>query len=110
MQHLPVIFLGRCFAIHLVAQDGVPDRMEVDADLVGSSREYLAKNQGASIRFLDDFEPGVSWASPLHDSHFLTMDRMATDRLDNFTRRLRESAGAQSQVIFLNLSSGKLVA
>src|ERR1700722_2643723 len=108
MEHLSIIFLGRCLAVHLVTQDGVPDRMQVNPNLMGSSCEDLAKNQGASIRFLDHFEPGVSWTSPLHDSHLLTMDRMAADRLDDFTCRVRESSGAPSQVIFLNLPSGKL--
>ena len=88
----------------------MPDRMEMDPNLVGSSRINLAKNQSPLACFLDDLEPGVSRSAAVDDGHFLAMHWMTADRLDNFASRFRESAGAQRQVEFLNFSSGKLVA
>ena len=86
------------------------DRMEVDPNLVGSSRINLAKNQSPSRCLLDDFEPGVSGSAAVEDSHLLTMHWMTPDRFDNFTGRFRELAGAQCEVKLLDFSPGKLAA
>ena len=88
----------------------MPDRMEVDPNLVGSSCINLAKNQSPLDSLLDDLEPGVGGSAAFDDSHFLTMHWMAGDRLDNFACRFRESAGTQREVKFFDFSPGKLSA
>jgi hypothetical protein len=59
---------------------------------------------------LDDLVSGVSRSAKVDDGHFLAMDRMTANRLDNFAAQFRESPGAQREVEFLNFSSGKLIA
>jgi hypothetical protein len=86
------------------------DRMEMDADLVGSSRKNLAKNQSRLAYVVDDLKAGVSRASTIYDGHFLALYWMTTDRLDNFTGRFHEPTSAQGQIKLPNFSSGKLVA
>ena len=109
MQHLTAI-AARVFPVYLVAQDRVADRMEMDADLVGSSGKNLAKNQSPLAKVLDDLKPGAGWPATIDDGHLLALYWMTSDRLDNFAGWFRESAGAQGQIKFLNFSSGKLVA
>jgi hypothetical protein len=84
------------------------DRLEMDPDLVSSSGEDLAKDQGPTTRFLNDFELSLSWPPTIDNSHFLTVHGMTANRLDNFAGRCNEFSGAQRQVEFLNLSSGEL--
>lgn len=84
--------------------------MEMNANLVCSSRKNLAKNKGPSVCFLDNVKPRVSGPAPLNDGHFLTMHRMAANRLENFARKFRESTSTQSQIKFLNFSSSELFA
>src|SRR5271166_3922644 len=95
VQHLSTT-VARCFPVHLIANDGMTDRLEMDPNLVGSSGENLAKDEGPRARFLDNFE------------HFLTVHGMTANRLCTFAGRYTEFPGAQRQIEFLNLSSGKL--
>src|ERR1700693_5772044 len=91
MQHLPAIFAGG-FSINFVAKDRVPDRMEMHANLMCSSCVNLAKDQSPVACFLDDLISGVSRAAPVEDGHFLAMDWMPADRLNDFTSGFRESS------------------
>ena len=93
VQHLPAIAAG-ILPVHFVAQDRMANRVEMDANLVGSSRKNLAKNQSPLAIVLDDFKPGVSWPATIHDGHLLALYWMTTDRLDNFAGQFRESTGA----------------
>ena len=72
VQHLPAIVAG-VFPVHLVAQDRVADRMEMNANLVGSSRKNLAKNQSPPADIVDDLKPGVSWSATFDDGHLLAL-------------------------------------
>ena len=107
MQHLSTTIAGS-FPVHLIANDGMTDRLEMDPNLVGSSREDLAKDEGPTARLLDDFELCASRSPPVDNSHFLTVHGMTANRLCNFAARCGEFPGAQRQIEFLNLSSGKL--
>jgi hypothetical protein len=109
VQHLSATGAG-CFTVHLIANDGMTDRLEMHPNLVGSSGEDLAKDEGPTARFLDDFELCLSKPPTIDHSHFLTVHGMTANRLYNFPGRYQEFPGAQRQVEFLNLSSGKLVA
>ena len=109
VQHLSGIVAG-VFPVHFVPQDRMADRVEMDANLVGSSGENLAKNQSPLAGVLDHLKPGVGWPATIDDGHLLALYWMTTDRLDNFAGRFRESTDAQGQIKFLNFSSGKLVA
>ena len=84
------------------------DRLEMDPNLVGSSGENLAKDEGPRARFLDNFEPCLSRPPTIDNSHFLTVHGMTANRLYNFAGRYTEFPGAQRQIEFLNLSSGEL--
>jgi len=86
------------------------DRLKMDPNLVGSSGENLAKDEGPTERFLDNFEPCLSRPPTINNSHFLTVHGMTANRLYNFASRCHEFPGAQRQVEFLNFSSGKLIA
>jgi len=107
VQHLSATFAG-CFPVHLIANDGITDRMEMDPNLVGSSGEDLAKDEGPTARFLDDFELCLSRPPTVDNSHFLTVHGMTANRLYDFAGGCGEFHGAQRQVEFLNLLSGKL--
>ena len=109
VQHLPAIAAG-IFPVDSVAQNRMADRMEMDANLVGSSRKNLAENQSALASVLDDLKLGVSWPATIHDGHLLALYWMTTNRLDNFAGWFHEPTNAQGQIKFLNFSSGKLVA
>ncbi len=84
--------------------------MKMNPNLVGSSRENLAKYEGPTARFLDDFELCLSRPSAVDNSHFLTMHGMTANWPYNFAGGCGEFPGAQREVEFLNLSSGKLAA
>ncbi len=109
VQHLSTTVAG-CFPVHLIANDGMTDRLKMDPNLVGSSGENLAKDEGPTARFLDNFEPCLSRPPTIDNSHFLTVHGMTANRLYNFAGRCAEFPGAQRQIEFLNLSSGKLAA
>jgi hypothetical protein len=109
VQQLPIT-VARCLPIHFIADDRMTDRVEVNSNLVSSSREDLAKDQSPMTRFLDDCKLGLSRTPTLDHSHFLTVHRMTADGLHNFTDRGNEFAGAQRQIEFLNLAPGKLAA
>ena len=84
------------------------DRLEMDPNLVGSSREDPAKDQGPTARLLENFELCASRSSPVDNGHFLTVHGMTANRLYNFAGRCDEFSGAQRQIEFLNLSPGEL--
>ena len=79
VQHLPTMIAG-CFPVSLVTNDRMTDRMKMDPDLVRSSCEDLAKHESPPARFLDDFEPRLGRSPAFDNSHFLTVNRVATDR------------------------------
>jgi hypothetical protein len=107
VQHLSTTIAG-FFPVHLIANDGMTDRLEMDPNLVGSSREDLAKDEGPTARLLDDFEPCASRSPTADNSHFLTVHGMTANRLYNFAGSCDEFSSAQRQIEFLNFSSGKL--
>ena len=82
--------------------------MEMNSNLVRSSREDLAKDQSPTARFLDDLKLCLSRTPTLNHCHFPTVHRMTANGLNNFARGCGEFSGAQGQVEFLNLASGKL--
>ena len=84
------------------------DRLEMDPDLVSPSGEDLAKDEGPTARLLDDLELCASRSPAGDNRHFLTVHGMTANRLYNFVGRREEFSGAQRQIEFLNLSSGKL--
>jgi hypothetical protein len=107
VQHLSTTIAG-CFPVHLIANDGMTDRLKMDPNLVGSSGENLAKDEGPTERFLDNFEPCLSRPPTINNSHFLTVHGMTANRLYNLAGRCAEFPSAQRQIEFLNPSSGKL--
>ena len=84
--------------------------MEMDPDLVRSSRVNSAQDQCPLACLPNNFEFGVSWSSAVEYRHFFTTDRVAADRLDNFAPSFYKPPVTQSQVKFLNLTPGKLIA
>lgn len=109
VQHLAAK-LAACFSVYLVTKDGVPDRMEMDPNLMCSTGVNLAEDEGPFACLLDDLVSGVSRSATVDDRHFLAMDRMPTDRFKNFVPQVRESPSAQREVEFLDFASGKLIA
>ena len=94
MQHLSALLAG-CFSVNFVAEDRMPDRMEVDPNLVGSPRENLAQDEGPTVRLLDDRKLGVCGSSPVYYGHFFSVYRMTADRLANITVGFGELPGTQ---------------
>jgi len=72
MQHLPGPLAG-CLPVNFIAEDGMPDRMEVDPNLVSSPREDLAQDESPTVRLLDDGKFCMSGSSPVYHGHFLAM-------------------------------------
>src|ERR1700730_166688 len=90
VQHLSATFAG-CFPVHLIANDGITDRMEMDPNLVGSSGEDLAKDEGPTARFLDDFELYLSRPPTVDNSHFFDSTDQGIGRTVWPTRRTRST-------------------
>src|SRR5260370_18054516 len=103
VQHLSTTVAGR-FPVHLITNDGMTDRLEMDPNLVGSSGEDLAKDEGPTARLLDDFELRPSRPPTIDPSHFLTVHGMTANRLYNFAGRCHEFPRPQPPLAFLNPS------
>src|ERR1700746_62272 len=102
VQHLSTTVAG-CFSIHLIANDGMTDRLEMDSNLVRSPREDLAKDERSTARFLDYCELCLSRPSTSDHRHLLTVHGVTANRLGNLAGRCAKFPSAQRQVKFLNL-------
>jgi len=107
VQHLPAVFAGG-LPVNFIAEDGMSDGMEVNPNLVGSSRKNLAQDEGPTVRLLDDCKLRVSGSSPVYYGHFLAVHGMTANRLTNLTGGLGELPGTQREVELMNFSSCKL--
>lgn len=107
MQHLSIIGI-RFFPIQFVAQHRMPNRLEVNPDLVCSSSKYLAKHQRRLVRFADHLIPRMGPAATVENRHLLPVHRVTPNRLEYFARAFREAWNTQRQIEFLDLSSSEL--
>ena len=82
MEHLSRIVL-RGFPIKLISKDGMSDRFEVYANLVGAPGENLAQDERPRGFLLNNPISGFGSSPGVDDRHLLAMHRMAANRFDD---------------------------
>src|SRR5436305_9066538 len=75
-----------------IADDGMPDRFEMHADLVRAPRAENAADHRRMAQLLDHFEISDGVAAAGHDRHALAVARIARDRRVDRAAHLRRSS------------------
>src|SRR3954471_21295289 len=81
VQHLTWRISGAFAAVHFVAEHGMTEVMEMDADLMGATGVDRTFGEAAiAARTQDPIFGFRGTAGPLSDTHSVTVNRMAGDR------------------------------
>src|SRR5438270_336063 len=83
-----------------IADDGMADRFEMDADLVRAAGAENAADHRGMAKLLDHFEIGDGVAAAGDDGHALAVARIARDRRVDRAARLRWSSVNDGQILF----------
>jgi hypothetical protein len=100
---------GGSFPIKRIADHGMTEMMQMDADLVGPSAVQRTFHQAYSTAGLQDaiFRPGRSSTAQI-DRHFFALYRMPADRGIDCSAGSFEGPGNEREVDFLDLALGEL--
>jgi|SRR6266436_5367485 len=84
--------------------------LHMHANLVRPAGEQTTQNKRIVANLLQHFEKCAGASPSFDDGHLLSLHRMPPDWCDYLTLFHRELSLAKSQIIFFNLSTGKLPA
>jgi hypothetical protein len=102
--------VSRCETVDGIAQDGMPEMLQVDADLVCSPCVKRAPYKRVSADFLKYLVAGS--CRPSHagrsDGHALPVDGMTADRRVDHAASRAKMSGCESEIDLCNHAPGKL--
>jgi hypothetical protein len=107
MEHVTLEFSSP--SISGIARHGMPEVLQVNANLVRASGLGMALHESFSLAGIQHAIVGESLAAPINDGHFLAVDGVSADGGIDFSVRHSGDSIDEGEVGFLNISGGELI-